>query len=142
MKKLLMSISALVVLLSGCATPSLKWEVGGNYSEAELKKACDLNDGRACTILGVIYKHGQGVKKLYPMATQGVKKDYLKAKKYFSKACELNDRHGCYNLGMTYMNGQGVKKDYLKAKRYFQKACSLNESFGCRYYKELESKGY
>jgi len=54
--------------------------VFGLHAESitKLKKACDLNDSRECWALGGLYHFGQGVKK-----------DYTKARKYYSKGCDL-----------------------------------------------------
>ena len=133
MKKLLIGLSTLVVLLlSGCATPSPTGGVTGSNLETRLKKACDLNNGEACNNLGTIYMIGLG----------GTKKDYHKSIKYHRKACNLNDGAGCAGLGSKYEHGWGVKKDYSKAKKYYRKACDLNMAVGCKLYKELKRKGY
>ena len=144
MRKLLIGLSTLLVLLlSGCATTSPTYKVvRGNYSKTQLKEACDLNDAKACTVLGVIYRDGEDVKFMYPIAAQGVKKDYSKAKKYFSKACGLNDGNGCYSLGYLYYTGEGVKKDYSKAKKYFSKSCDVNSAAGCEKYEKLKKEGH
>ena len=135
MKKLLVSLLALVVLLlSGCGTPEMadKRYVGDGESLRQLKKACDLNDGFVCSRLGFLYMNGEGVKK-----------NYSKAKRYYSKACDLNDKSGCYMLGFFYEYGSGgLEQNYLNAKKYYSKACDLNVTKGCVSYNELKEKGY
>ncbi|GAA8365049.1 hypothetical protein Hpkin12_08860 [Helicobacter pylori] len=54
-------------------------------------KACGLNYGDGCEILGDIYHHGEGV-------TQNFKKAF----QYYSKACELNEALTCTFVGAFY----------------------------------------
>lgn len=143
MNKLLISLSALLVLLvSGCVTTSPTYKiVRGDYSKAQLEEACDSNDAQSCTVLGLIYRDGENV-IMYRNAAKGVKKDYLKAKKYFSKACNLNDGNGCYSIATLYATGEGVKKDYSKAKKYYKKSCDMNSVVACEQYKKLIKEGH
>ncbi len=87
-----------------------------DFSKARkyFEKACDLNNGRGCSNLGVLYQNGQGVEK-----------DLIKATYFYSKACELNNGDGCGALGGLYYNGDGVKQDSKKAAALFEKACKL-----------------
>ncbi len=66
-------------------------------------KACELNYGDGCAILGDIYHHGEGV-------TQNFKKAF----QYYSKACELNEALTCTLVGEFYRDGVGVAKDLKK----------------------------
>ena len=143
MKKLFIGLSAFFVLFfSGCATTSPTYKVvRGDYSLAQLIKACDLNDAQSCTVLGVIYRDGEDV-IMYRNAAQGVKKDYSKAKKYFRKACDLNDGNGCFSLATLHATGEGVKKDYSKAKKYYKKSCDMNSVVACEQYKKLKKEGH
>lgn len=142
MRKLLISLSTLLILLfNGCATTSPTYEVvRGDYSFIQLKEACDSNDAKSCTVLGVIYRDGEDV-IMYRNAAKGIKKDYSKATKYFSKACGLNDGNGCYSLAYLYYTGEGIKKDSSKAKKYFKKSCNMNSS-GCDKYEKLKKEGH
>ncbi len=75
----------------------------------------------ACYRLGNLYYQGQGVKK-----------DHLKASKYYKKGCDMNVPASCTFLGTIYMEGgDGVKKDHNKAMKYLKKACSLHDVGGC-----------
>ena len=47
------------------------------------QKACDLNDGSGCSLLGFKYVTGKDVKQ-----------DDFKALKFYQKACDLNDGSG------------------------------------------------
>ncbi|WP_154466089.1 tetratricopeptide repeat protein [Helicobacter pylori] len=87
-----------------------------DFSKARkyFEKACDLNNGRGCSNLGVLYQNGQGVEK-----------DLTKAAYLYSRACELKDGWGCSFLGALYYNGDGVKQDSKKAVALFEKACKL-----------------
>ena len=79
-------------------------------------KSCNLNNGIACTSLGIL-SYGQ--------------KDYNKARTFFEKACNLNEADGCNNLGTLYAKGEGVKQDYSQAKTIYEKACELNNGSAC-----------
>ncbi len=72
-----------------------------DFSKAKeyFEKACELNNGRGCNGLGVLYRDGQGAEK-----------NLTKAAQLYSKACGLNNGWGCDNLGDLYQNGQGVEK--------------------------------
>jgi len=65
----------------------------GNYLKAaELyKKACDMGNASGCNNLGILYKHGQGVRQ-----------SYLKAAELYKKTCDMGYAAGCYNLGGLY----------------------------------------
>ncbi len=51
-----------------------------DFSKARkyFEKACDLNNGGGCGVLGVLYENGEGVEK-----------DLIKATQFYSKACEM-----------------------------------------------------
>ncbi|GAA8660322.1 hypothetical protein KYTH86_07110 [Helicobacter pylori] len=72
-----------------------------DFSKARkyFEKACDLNNGLGCGVLGSLYQNGEGVKQ-----------DSKKAAQFYSKGCELNNSLGCGALGVLYYNGQGVEK--------------------------------
>ncbi len=59
-----------------------------DYAFSAFQKACDLNDGKGCSLLGFMQKNGHGV-------TQ----DYKRAIEIFQKACDLSDSLGCHHLG-------------------------------------------
>ncbi|GAA7296788.1 sel1 repeat family protein [Helicobacter pylori] len=99
-----------------------------DYIQAKkyFEKACDLNNGRGCNNLGVLYRDGQGVEK-----------NLTKAAQFCSKACNLNNSWGCGYLGFLYEYGQGVEKDLTKAAYFYSKACKLGEQLACESLKEL-----
>ncbi len=84
-----------------------------------LKQGCDIGNGTSCSILGLRYSKGQGVKP-----------DDFKAVMYWQKACGLDNGVGSFNLGLTYEYGQGVKPDDFKTVMYWQKACGLDNGVG------------
>ncbi|WJI99385.1 tetratricopeptide repeat protein [Helicobacter pylori] len=98
-----------------------------DFSKARkyFEKACDLNNGGGCGVLGVLYYNGQGVEK-----------DLTKVAYFYSKACDLKEGMGCGNLGVLYYNGDGVKRDSKKADQYFSKACKLGSQEACEALKE------
>ena len=62
------------------------WGVRQDFFSAKKfsQKACDLNDGEGCTLLGILHFGGKGVKK-----------DAKIAKQYFGKGCDLKFQLGC-----------------------------------------------
>lgn len=132
MKKLLISISVLVVfIVGGCATSSSpKPEASLNQQTtvkfpsdaAEYQKSCDLNNAEGCKKLGDLYRYGKGVKK-----------DKLQEKKYYHKACDLKNGTGCTALGIYYGEAISPEKDRVKSSKYYRKGCDLNEPAGCFY---------
>ncbi len=57
-----------------------------DYIQAKkyFEKACDLDNGLGCGVLGSLYQNGEGVKQ-----------DSKKAAQYISKACKLGDQKAC-----------------------------------------------
>ena len=105
----------------------------GLYTEAVpyCEKACNLNNGLICGVLGILYDEGQGVKQ-----------NYQQAKTYYEKACNLNEGLGCSGLGFLYAEGQGVRQSKRTAKEYFGKTCDLGYQQGCDEYRRLNEQGY
>ena len=83
----------------------------------------------ACFNVGLMYQNGQGVKQ-----------DFVNAKKYFEKACNANEAKSCVGLGVMYGIGEGVKQNLSTAKQYFGKACDLGEQVGCDGYREINEQ--
>lgn len=103
------------------------------YDEADYRsafvscnEACTFGEGVACTIVGLVYENGYGLKQ-----------NYVQARIFYGKACNLNECLGCQSLGLLYENGYGVKQDHQQAKKYYEKACNLNESEGCNKYRQI-----
>lgn len=99
-----------------------------DFSKARkyFEKACDLNNGGGCGVLGVLYENGEGVEK-----------NSKKAAQFYSKACDLKEGDGCGTLGGLYYNGNGVKQDFKKAVALFKKACKLGYKKACEMLKLL-----
>ncbi len=117
------------------------------------KKACELNDKKACLELGNIYKNGyRGVSIDHKRAVEFYKKacnlnspiacnnlayiynlnqENRLAFKYYKKACKLNSLIGCYNLGSMYYYGEGTKRSRYKAKVLFEMVCKNGIGAGC-----------
>lgn len=134
MKKLLISLSTLVLLLvSGCATSEISEErfTGEGESLSQLTKACDLNDGARCAALSFLYSED----------SEYAEKDDKKVIQYSQKACDLNDGFGCSLVAAAYFDGRGVKKDFLIGEKYFQKSCDLKYGNGCYFLASLYHEG-
>lgn len=156
MRKLLISLSVLFMLfLNGCTTKTLNLHSGEGETLAQLKQACDKNDGKRCVALGIRY---QGDFTFNHPQLYDTKIDYQKAKKYFEKACRLNVAEGCYNLGrlldihlkrelLSREHGhEEYKKNDELAQMYIDKGCKMGAAGKCdkiygRYYPGGKSKG-
>jgi len=89
----------------------------GQFSQARVKleKAQSLGDTRAMHTLGLMYIHGDGVKK-----------SYSKAMAYFKKSYKHGYINAAYDVGAMYRNGEGVKKNTNVAKKYYTIAAKNN----------------
>lgn len=138
MKKLLISLSAILVLLNG-GNPSSP-EPNSNIQMTsqdkldshvtKLEKACNGGDVEGCRLLGWKY-YSYGRSEIY-------------SSKYhilFTKACSGGDVEGCCYLGNMYEQGDGVKQDYSKAFNLYTKACNGGFASGCTYLGEMYEFG-
>ena len=143
MKKLVVGLTTIFMLLvSGCATSSAPTPNVSSHNEThtklpkdavKYKKACDLNDGKACFELSRFYHKNIGVKQNAL--------DALQERKYLKKSCDLNYGLGCFTLGATYLSKSPIsEQEFLEGKKYFKKACDLNYSMGCYFYKNTFKK--
>ncbi len=87
-------------------------------------KACRLNLGIGCSLLGTLYQNGNGVKK-----------DLKKAFALYAKACGLKEGDGCLRLGEMQRSGEGVVKNREQAMKNFKKGCELKNKLACMGYK-------
>ncbi|CAM3739407.1 tetratricopeptide repeat protein [Litorimonas haliclonae] len=85
-----------------------------------LRPACEDGHGRACSLIGVHYRRGWGVKKSDEQAVT-----------YFDKSCTLGNGLGCNYLGSRYLMGEGVPQDIEKALAIFKEQCGLDTSSSC-----------
>jgi hypothetical protein len=76
-----------------------------------MKKAAELGDTDAMTMLGDMYYIGQGVPK-----------DHKEAFKWYKKGAELGCDTNVGRLGTMYYKGEGTLKDPQKAKYWVKKA--------------------
>jgi len=63
--------------------------------------------------LGVMYYHGEGIRK-----------DYDEALKWFHLSAEQGDAEAQFNLGFMYGRGEGSPKDHRASMEWFQKAAA------------------
>ncbi|WRE99240.1 sel1 repeat family protein [Helicobacter pylori] len=76
-------------------TPKELFDLGVKSIEAKdyiqakkyFEKACDLNNGMGCSLLGILYGSGKGVEK-----------NLTKATYFYSKACKLGSQKACEAL--------------------------------------------
>ncbi|MBT6032384.1 MAG: sel1 repeat family protein [Kordiimonadaceae bacterium] len=83
----------------------------------ELQKAADLNNINAQYQLGFMNLTGQGIKV-----------NFLEAKKWFLLAANNGDAQAQFNLGMMYVNGDGVPQDIVEATKWFLITKSTDET--------------
>lgn len=97
---------------AGCNNLAMMYWTGHGIKKDMVKhdkfreKACMLNHGKACWIMGFIY---------------GQKKEYINYKKalFFSqKACDIKEPCGCADIAILYTFGRGVAKDQDKVQYY------------------------
>uniref|UniRef100_A0AC34F1E1 Uncharacterized protein n=1 Tax=Panagrolaimus sp. ES5 TaxID=591445 RepID=A0AC34F1E1_9BILA len=77
-----------------------------------LKKACEKPEIKDL-LQGNAYRDGNGVKR-----------DLVKAAKFYAKAAEKDNPDAMYNLGKMYNYGEGVKRDYEKSMFWLLKAAN------------------
>jgi TPR repeat protein len=110
----------------------------------------EQGDGRAQSLLGLIYYNGHGVRrdereamKWFRRAAdqgdaaaqlqigvmysggRGVPQDYSEAASWYQKAAEHGNAEAQYNLGILYADGQGVPQDNVLAHMWFNLAAAL-----------------
>ena len=111
-----------------CTNIGFVYDVIKNYYQASVyyKKSCEtFNSSQACYNLAHMYDNGEGIRQ-----------DYLMAKKYYEKACRANNAGACHSLSILYYEGRGVRQDKSIAKKYAGKACDLGNQRGCNNYKQ------
>lgn len=96
----------------------------------KLEQACNKHVDASCTILGVMYYHGDGLNQ-----------DKVKVAELFSKACDDKtnpNANACFYLGRMYHNAEGVAQDtakainlYAKAVELFTRACNATSVSAC-----------
>jgi TPR repeat protein len=159
---------------SGASAAALDTQAEGyynqkNYTEAAplFDQACSGGSMRACTFLGFMYEHGQGVgrdsekavrlyntacdgdfatacRDLGPVYTDGepgIPKDEARAASYNLKACNLGEFDGCAGAGWDYYRGIGVGVDFQRAASLLTKSCDGNSAYGCNDLGVLYNRG-
>jgi len=124
----------------------------GDYAVALqlARPLAEQGDGRAQSLLGLIYYNGHGVRrdereamKWFRRAAdqgdaaaqlqigvmysggRGVPQDYSEAASWYQKAAEHGNAEAQYNLGILYADGQGVPQDNVLAHMWFNLAAAL-----------------
>lgn len=111
-----------------CSRLGLMYESGREVKKSESKavkyyqKACDLDNGWGCSLLGDLTLDGRG----------GLKESNSKAAQHYQKSCDLNHDSGCFNLAFLYKDGRGVENNNSEASKYYAKYCQLKLPLDCR----------
>jgi hypothetical protein len=100
----------------GNSAPKLISTTGGKNgvrwsTTAELKKAADANDPKACAQYGDMLLRGDEMPQ-----------DVAQAMSYLQKAMEGGEPNAAFRLGKIYYDGEFVPKDYAKAFTYYSTA--------------------
>ena len=93
---------------------------------AILQPLAEQGDAIAQSLLGSVYKEGQGVKQ-----------DYFEAVKWYRQAAEQGYVKAQFILGGLYLLGKGVQVNKSLAKEWFGKACDNGYQDSCEYYGKL-----
>ncbi|MFH4976148.1 hypothetical protein AB6A40_002857 [Gnathostoma spinigerum] len=99
-------------------------------AEACMKKACDLEDAKACWMLSTWYlgptakfkRKDEELETKYTHLMGSLERDMAASLEYGIRACELNVPESCANVGRMYKIGDGMEKNVEKAKEYYDKA--------------------
>ena len=79
----------------------------------ELENKAEQGDADAQFSLGRIYSQGEGVKQ-----------DYVKARKWYEAAAAQGNAAAQNNLGAMYFDGKKARQDYAKAQEWWEKAAA------------------
>lgn len=93
-----------------------------------LKKADELGNTNAASLLGQMYYGGFGVSK-----------DYSKALEWFKKGMDQGDPDAQALYGGMMYNGEGIKKDERKGSKLVEEAFSKGSSEGRRLFKAINN---
>ena len=90
-----------------------------DYAQAGVwyRKAAEQGLAEGQSILGTLYRDGQGVPQ-----------DYAQAAAWYRKAAEQGNSDAQTNLGILYFNGQGVPQDYTQAAIWYRKAAEQGDA--------------
>jgi len=102
----------------GNSAPKLISTTGGKKgvrwsTAAELKKAADANDPKACAQYGDMLLRGDEIPQ-----------DVAQAMSYLQKAMDGGEPNAAFRLGKIYYDGEFVPKDYAKAFSYYSTAAT------------------
>jgi TPR repeat protein len=128
------------------------------------RKHCKVGSMRACYLLGLCHRDGDGTSKNMERAVElfrqtcddrfdqgcvelgfalsegaGVEKDDKKAVELFRQGCVGDVALGCHNLAAAYHEGDGIEKNESLATQYYEAGCKLERASSCitvgfRYY--------
>jgi TPR repeat protein len=121
------------------------------------RKNCKVGSMRACYILGLNHRDGDGTPKNKERAAElfrqtcderfdvgcvelgfglnngvGVEKDVKKAAELFRQGCSGGVALGCHNLAFAYHDGKGVDENASLATEYYEAACKLKRAGSCQ----------
>lgn len=114
--------NAMTLQAIGLHVGILKSEDSKNDSVRLLHSACDLQQGRACLLLGWFYENGVGVTK---NETRGIA--------LYEQSCNLRIAYGCWYAGSrTFGSGQR-SSDYRRSFENHQKGCELGLPITCNW---------
>ncbi|MCD9204600.1 sel1 repeat family protein, partial [Escherichia coli] len=94
------------------------------------EKAAKRGEPYSQSKIGIMYLTGQGVKQ-----------DYVQARKWFEKAAIQGNATALGKLSVMYYQGLGVKQDLSKSKFFAGELCDKGDQKGCDLYRRFNEDG-
>ncbi len=151
------ALAALALLAVGKPAPKDAPVQDSPVPLAQLQRACDDDDPRACAELTRRFRAGDGAPRDLAKAVaaaedgceagepalcveagratlrgEGVKSDPDRARELFSDACTERTHVGCLDLALMLQNGSGIPQDFAAAAELFDKACAGGDAAACQ----------
>jgi len=91
-------------------------------SEAtKLERECNFGGMRSCVDLGVLYRHGTGVRQ-----------DDVKAFSLYQRACGGGYEFACGYVGDMMYRGLGTRQNKIEGERLLRQGCRDGNNWTCR----------
>lgn len=126
-----------------------------------MRKACLLDESRACDVMGDNYYKDANYRTAMPYLEKScargvqfacvamgtiyrdghdVRPDDVKSREYYEKACDLKSGDACYSVAIIYRGGFGVAKNRVQEKAFYKKSCDVGVKAGCSRFTELDNE--
>lgn len=112
-------IRSILQQYADAGTDQKKKEQAVSGKEQQIRSAAENGDPVAQLLFAMMYENGKGVKK-----------DEVKAAKWFRKSAEQGDGNAQVNLGRMYLEGAGLKQDVAEAVKWCRKSAEQGNTVG------------